>query len=556
VAVREVAGSMLRAAHGLDAPPTTQEARLDLRAHQAVLALLDELEAWVDLGCDLSTEELVASLERASVRLGPTRAGHVAVLDLLRARTRRAEVVFVLGLEEGVFPQRIQSSPFLDEDRRRELGDGARLAKPDPVSRARYLFYTACTRPSRRLYLVREAATDDGAPRQPSPFWEDVRAVLQPDDLPRVTRRRALSELVWPLEGAPSERERLRAVAWLSTADRTAAEGIAQANGWERRLARALDAFHRPTRLTDRAVLESLASRSMFGVTELEAFAGCSSIWFVERMLDPKSMDVEVDARMRGSIAHQTLFKFFSGLPKRLGCEQVSQEQLDDALAFLGECLTDAIAGGAENRLELTDLQRSELRQTLWRDLEALVRAEAESELPLVPRKFEVSFGSERSAPELQRGLAMGTFQLSGKIDRVDLDPFAARGIVWDYKSGKKAHTAAEIDRELKLQIPLYMLVLRDLVGVEPLGGLYRPLSGDRKARGLLRATARDDGVPGYSARDYVDEQEFWAKVDRAQDVARRVVARIREGDVRHDPREGSCPSWCKLGSMCRVGRT
>jgi ATP-dependent helicase/DNAse subunit B len=554
-AVRELAASMLRAAHGLDAPPTTAAARLDLRAYQAVLALLDELEAWVGLGGELSTEELVASLDRAPVRLGPARAGHVAVLDLLRARTRRAEVVFVLGLEEGVFPQRSQSSPFLDDDRRRELGDAARLARPDPVSRARYLFYTACTRPSRRLYLVREASTDDGAPRQPSPFWEDVRAVLGPDDLPRVTRRRALSELVWPLEGAPSERERLRAVAWLSAGDRPAAEEIAQANGWERRLARALDAFHRPTRLTDPAVLESLGSRTAFGVTELEAFAGCSSIWFVERMLDPKSMDVEVDARMRGSIAHQALFKFFSGLPKRLGCEQVAAEQLDDALAFLDECLTEAVAGGAENRLELTDLQRSELRQTLWRDLEALVRAEAESELPLVPRKFEVSFGSERSAPELQRGLDLGTFQLSGKIDRVDLDPFAARGIVWDYKSGKKAHSAAEIERELRLQIPLYMLVLRDLVGVEPLGGLYRPLSGDRKARGLLRSSARADGVPGYSARDYVDEEAFWAKVDRAQDVARRMVARIREGDVRHDPREGSCPSWCKLGSMCRVGR-
>ena len=151
----------------------------------------------------------------------------------------------------------------------------------------------------------------------------------------------------------------------------------------------------------------------------------------------------------------------------------------------------EAIAGGAEERLELTDLQRGELRQRLWRDLEALVRAEAESELPLVPRRFEVSFGSERSAPELQRGLDLETFQLSGKIDRIDLDPFAARGIVWDYKSGKKAHSAAEIEKELKLQIPLYMLVLRDLVGVEPLGGLYRPLSGDRKARGLLRASAK-----------------------------------------------------------------
>jgi ATP-dependent helicase/DNAse subunit B len=554
-AVRELVTSMLRAAHGLDAPPATEQARLDLRSYQAVLGLLDELDRWVDLGPDLSTEELVASLERTQVRLGPARAGHVAVLDLLRARTRRAEVVFVLGLEEGVFPQRTQSSPFLDDERRRQLDADARLARPDPVARARYLFYTACTRPSRRLYLVREAATDDGAPRQPSPFWEDVRAVLRPDDLPRVTRRRSLSELVWPLASAPSERERLRAVSSLSTGDRPTAEAVARANGWERRLARALEAFRRPTRLTDPAVLESLRARTMFGVTELEAFAGCSSIWFVERMLDPKSMDVEIDARMRGSIAHQALFKFFSGLPKRLGSDRVPPEQLDDALAFLGECLTEALAGGAENRLELTDLQRDELRQTLWRDLEAFVRSEAESELPLVPRRFEVSFGSERSAPELQRGLDLVDFQLSGKIDRVDLDPFAARGIVWDYKSGKKAHTAAEIERELKLQIPLYMLVLRDLIGVEPLGGLYRPLSGDRKARGLLRASARGDGVPGQSPRDYVDEDEFWAKVERAQDVARRTVARIRDGDVRHDPREGSCPSWCRLGPMCRVRR-
>ena len=56
----------------------------------------------------------------------------------------------------------------------------------------------------------------------------------------------------------------------------------------------------------------------------------------------------------------------------------------------------------------MTDLQRRELDQTLWRDLEALVRAEAEAPLPLVPRRFEVSFGSERSPQELQRGLDLG----------------------------------------------------------------------------------------------------------------------------------------------------
>jgi ATP-dependent helicase/DNAse subunit B len=552
-AVRELAVSMLRAAHGLEAPPTTEAARLDLRAYQAVLGLLDELEGWQKLGGGLSVEELVGSLERAMVRTGSAREGHVAIVDLLRARTRQAEVVFVLGLEEGSLPRRSQPSAFLDDDRRRELDGKARLAKADPVARDRYLFYTACTRASRRLYLVREAATDDGGPLQPSPFWDDVRAVIQEEDAARWTTRRALSALVWPIERASTDRERIRALAWLSTTDRAAAGALARAQGWDRRFERALGAFDRPTRLTHPAVLQTLSERAMFGVTELETFAGCSSIWFVERFLDPKTMDAEVDAKMRGSIAHQTLFKFFSGLPKRLGAERVPADQVDEALEFLRECLTEAIAGGAESRLELTDLQRSELDQGLWRDLEALVRSEAESELRLVPRRFEVSFGSERSVPELQRGLDLETFHLSGKIDRIDLDPMAARGIVWDYKSGKTAHSAVQIEKELKLQIPLYMLVLRDLVGVEPLGGLYQPLAGERKARGLLRRSAKDDGVPGYTRNDYVEEEDFWGQIERAQEVARGIVERIRTGDVRHDPLGGSCPTWCELAPSCRI---
>jgi ATP-dependent helicase/DNAse subunit B len=554
-AVRELAVSMLRAAHGLDAPPATEAARVDLRAYQAVLGLLDELDGWLELGGSLGVEELVGALERALVRAGPPRDGHVAVLDLLRARTRRAEIVFVLGLEEGSLPRRARPSAFLDDDRRRELDRETRLAKADPVAHDRYLFYTACTRASRRLYLVREAATDDGAPKQPSPFWDNVREAIDAEDAGRWTARRALSALVWPIEGAPTERERIRALAWLATSDRAAAGALARTQGWERRFERALGAFDRPTRLTHPAVVQSLESRAMFGVTELETFAGCSSIWFVERLLDPKTMDADVDARMRGSIAHQALFKFFSGLPKRLGSDRVSADRLDEALDFLRECLTEAIAGGAEARLELTDLQRSELEQGLRRDLEAVVRAEADSKLPLVPRRFEVSFGSERSAPELQRGLDLETFHLSGKIDRIDLDPLAARGIVWDYKSGKTAHSAAQIESEVKLQIPLYMLVLRDLVGVEPLGGLYQPLAGERKARGLLRASAKDDGVPGYSRNDYVPDEDFWAKVSAAQEVARGIAGRIRAGDILHDPREGTCPSWCQLAPMCRIRR-
>jgi ATP-dependent helicase/DNAse subunit B len=555
-AVRTLAESMLRAAHGLESPPVNETSRQDLRAQDTVTRLLGELRGWTELGEPLVEEDIVGALERAEVRRssGPE-PGRVAVLDLMRARTRRVDVVFLLGLEEGSLPRRVHESPFLGDDLRRELDArrGARLAPRDQVARDRYLFYTACTRATRRLYLVRESATDDGSPREPSPFWEETRRLFAVDDVQRWTRRRALSQLTWPLEEAPTERERLRAAAALAADQPKLAQGVAAANEWERQLDRALHAFSRSTRLTHPLVLEEFERRATYAVTELERFADCSSMWLFERVIDPRSIDAEADARLRGGVAHQTLFRFYSGLPKELGVERVAPDRLDEGLAFLRRCLDDALRGV---RMELTPLQRRELEHGLWRDLEAFVRADAESELPLAPRRFEVSFGSERSAPELQRGLELAPgVSLAGKIDRIDVDPFSARGIVQDYKSGKTGHSAAQIESELRLQIPLYMLVLRDLVGIEPLGGVYRPLSGERKARGLLRADARDDGVPGFVTQDYLDEDAFWGQVGRARETAVGLVERIRTGDVEHDPRGGACPTWCELWPMCRVKR-
>jgi hypothetical protein len=125
---------------------------------------------------------------------------------------------------------------------------------------------------------------------------------------------------------------------------------------------------------------------------------------------------------------------------------------------------------------------------------------------------------------------------------------------VQDYKSGRLAHSAAEITQEQRLQIPLYMLVLRDLVGIEPLGGLYRPLAGERKPRGLLRASAKEE-LPGYTRTDYLDDDEFWARLETARTDARTLAQRIQQGDVQHDPRGGSCPTWCDLWRVCRVAR-
>ncbi|HSJ93451.1 MAG TPA: hypothetical protein VK896_05385, partial [Gaiellaceae bacterium] len=62
-AVRRAAGAMLRAAYGLEAPPATDAAALDLRAHEAVRRALAEMDGWAGLaGAEPSREQVVAAL--------------------------------------------------------------------------------------------------------------------------------------------------------------------------------------------------------------------------------------------------------------------------------------------------------------------------------------------------------------------------------------------------------------------------------------------------------------------------------------------------------------
>jgi RecB family exonuclease len=531
-------------AHGLE-PATSDERALDLRTLQAALHALDDLQRLAALGCAAGREDVLHVLERTSVPgRRPGGPGRVAVLDLLRVRTRRFDTVFVLGLEQGSLPRRGSPTPLLDDDERRRLDDahGSRLVRPDTASRDRYLFLTACTRARRRLVLVREAATDDGSPREPSPFWEEAQALFDPDDVRRATVRRPLSRLTWTFHDAPTERERLRALSRLAAADASEARSVAAANGWERRLDRALAAWHRGTCLTEPAVVGSLAERASFRVTDLERMATCSAAWFVERLLSPGEIDRTVDAKVRGQVAHTALQRFYSRLPSAIpGAERVTPENLEQALVLIAECVDDAVTTGL--RFDVTDVVRRELRHGLRRDLEQLVRQEAASSSRFVPRRLELSF----SEYDLGDGVAV-----SGKIDRVDADPWSARGIVVDYKSGS-APTARQIREELRVQVPLYMLVVRDELGLEPVGGVYAPIGGGRRPRGML--LAGDGSVDGFARDDYLDPDAFAGEIEHARTTAVALAERIRAGDVRHDPRDGECPSWCDLWRTCRKDR-
>ena len=106
-----------------------------------------------------------------------TRADAVRVLTAHRAKGLEWDEVWVVGLEEGSWPDlRARGSTLrVEELTRTGVGGGPRPG--DLLEEERRLFYVACTRARRRLHLSAVDQRGDGGDR-PSRFLDDVQAAL------------------------------------------------------------------------------------------------------------------------------------------------------------------------------------------------------------------------------------------------------------------------------------------------------------------------------------------------------------------------------------------
>ena len=161
-------------------------------------------------------------------------------------------------------------------------------------------------------------------------------------------------------------------------------------------------------------MLAALAGQERFSVTELEKFAECSSAWFVERFLQPGEIDYAFGPKETGSVAHTTLHRFHERMPSELGIERLTEPDLPRAVPLMHRCLQDALSGV---RIPAGVAGREAVRR-LQLDLEGFLRSEAVFASPLVPRDYEVRFGTKSSPANLQGGLRLDGYAVSGTIGR------------------------------------------------------------------------------------------------------------------------------------------
>jgi ATP-dependent helicase/DNAse subunit B len=514
---------LLAAPYRRTAPVFDAEGELDARVAAQVRRALRELG---QLPPELQPDPaaLAATLDGLEVYVGAqSGAGRVTITKPQSLRARRVRALFCLGLNEGVFPAAAKPEPFLGDDERRAINaaSGLRLRlHEDALNVERLFFYAAVSRPTDVLALAWHAADDEGAPAVRSLLVDDVADLLEEGwaDHPR---RRELGAAGWPPAQAPTEREAAR---FAAAAAPPAAPPV-------------IDHLRAP------AALGPLRERHTWSASQLEVWASCPVKWFVERHLRPEVLVPDPEPMIRGELAHRVLEIALSTLAADGG---LSPARLPEARALvraaLDEHADDYKISPNPERL------RSALRR-LEVDLVRYLDFAAHAGSAFAPSRFEVQFGNaEDPYPPLE--LDDGALRLAGRIDRVDLDPSGREAIVYDYK-GKTATPQARWLEDGKLQVALYLLTVRHVLGLEAVGGLYQPLGGaEARPRGAVLREA-DPGLAAFGT-DRVDPEQLEELLEACADAARHAVAEIRAGALEPQPDRCAYTGGCAHPTICR----
>ncbi|WP_425584204.1 UvrD-helicase domain-containing protein [Streptomyces nogalater] len=462
---------------------------------------------------EIEAEDIAAdTLTRRAIRPDAVR-----VMTAHRSKGLEWRLVVVAGVQEGLWPDLRRRGSLLEADR---IGrDG--LAEPLPpgalLAEERRLFYVAATRARDRLVVTAvKAPADDGD--QPSRFLTELG--VEPKDV-TARPRRPLSVAALVAELRATTVDPRASAALREAAARRLARLAALADEDGRPLVPSAHPYrwwgmYEPTE--SKVPLRHRDEPVVLSGSALDQLANtCALQWFLGR--EVKADAPATTAQGFGNVMHVLADEVASGrTPADL---DVLMERLDsvwNALAF------DAPWKSRQEK----DNARVALERFLnWHVLDRTGRTPVASE-----QDFDVT-------------LEAGDYQvrIRGQMDRVEKDA-AGRAYVVDFKTGKQAPTAREVERHPQLAV--YQLAIREGAVDTAFDGV-RPEPGGAELVHLRQGAAKRDGG------------DSLPKVQTQEPVAQEWVGELlataagKVLDERFTPSAGQHCTHCAFRASCSV---
>lgn len=477
----------------------------------------------------------------------------VQVYGISMARQKEYQAVFVSGLLEKIFPVLIKEDPLLSDWERQQMNRAGspRLAEKLPRQNLeRYLFYLAVTRARDRVILTYPRLDREGKESLPSFYVDEVRRLftdqiaVQQQNLahpyPRLEEVQNSSELetaviggLW--HGTQENEPVLLALTNELLGYRSHREAIQKA------LYQISDRLENPE-----ISHQDLFRNSRTSATSLEEYAKCPFKYYSNRVLKLKDPEEDMNVRRKGTMMHHILEIFFS---RRLHEPvEFSPEQI---LKFIEKELA---VGLVDHPLIYPKAYQYELAKEEMKDMLAAFIEKEQARLrtsPLQPAFFEYGFGSGSApaAEALSVEIDGRKIQLTGIIDRIDIDKDRQFALIVDYKRSAK-FSRSNMDLGIALQLPIYLKAAETFLGLKPVGGELYSIK-DCKSAGFYH----EEHASGLKSLSHwnlkFDPAEFEAMMQRSFDFVRRFMRGLMNQEIPVRPR--SCDSSCPYPSVCRI---
>lgn len=451
----------------------------------------------------LGDEEIApeAILEIADVLFYETSAGEipeaieqVQVGAADRIRTNNPRAVFVVGLNEGVFPRQEFDLPLLSFSERDYLcEEGANLARSfDNLVRMEELhFYNALTTADERLYISFPKTSVSGDLLEPTAKIAEYLALfslpVQPtanDRFAKIVNNKTAKRAYLEIEDLKID---IRASGLFDFCDTVDA------------------AKERPHyQLRDEPLLEKTVPKSLYlSPSQVETFERCRFHYFLHytTRIDP-IQPAEMSPLQAGNFIHAVMeyvFKKTNGDLKDSALYELHRLSDEAAGIYIDSILKEGVRASSRMQYQITRL-KSQARRLIG----YLQKEQQQSDFR--PVDFELSIGDAGDIPPRKILAPDGTeIYVGGKIDRVDIaDIDGARYVrVVDYKTGIKEFSLDDVYYGLNIQMLLYLFSVTENGGARygdtlPAGVLYMP-SDPRLPRlddgGAVGKTYRMDGL-------------------------------------------------------------
>lgn len=405
----------------------------------------------------------------------------VYVCDGDRILTKSAKVVFLIGMNSGVFPIEPKENGLFSSFEKKKLSEiGTEIGEDikNQILSEKFICYSAMASAMDMLFM--SYSTSNGTEKlTESECVREIKKIF-----PGCTTERTGEQDIYQLIESEQSAFEIMAKKRLSCDDEY--ETLKEYFKSNEKFKGRMEAIERAVSDKDFAFENKEISKELFGknmyfsASQLEVYSKCPFMYFcrygVKAKVRPKA---KLDAAMGGNVVHYVLEKVLKN-HKGKDFLNLSSKEIDDEIRkYLKEYMA-LYMGDSENMSTRFNYLYNRLYKVLHHIFERLVAEFSDSDFE--PCDFELEIGKEKEVKPFKVELEYGSVELIGKIDRVDkMDIGDKRYIrIVDYKTGTKEFKLSDVFYGINMQMLLYLISIwrggtEFYENITPSGILYFP---------------------------------------------------------------------------------